>query len=208
MSIFGKKETDFFALFSEGLSYSVNAAKQLKLGFADGVVDFSEMSKIKDIEHEGDKFLHRAFSLIDKAFITPIDRMDIVELIKSIECITDSIDSLTNHIYMLRIVSLDEYVKRFIDLVERSCEKLGQITPLLHDVKKNSKKINENIVAVNQIEEEGDQIFKESMRALFVPGNDPINIIKMKEIYEHFEDVLDKCEDAADLIEKILISKS
>ena len=74
--------------------------------------------------------------------------------------------------------------------------------------KKSLKTILEHIIEINRIEEDGDRTYFESMKALFATETDPVKIIKNKEIYQLMEHSLDCCEDVADMVEKILVSKT
>lgn len=208
MSIFNNKQTDFFALFKEGASFSLEAVKALQAAFADGVINQEELSRIKKIEHDGDHHVHRCLKLLEAAFITPIDRADILDIIKYIENITDSVDSLAARIYMMHIVEVDRYTNKFVELAVEACVQLVELMQNLPRFKKNIKKINELIISINHIEEIGDKLFTEAMRNLFEPGTDPIIIIKKRDVYEHLETILDNCEDVADAVEKILIAKT
>ena len=82
MGLFTRKDVDCFELFQISSSYSRKAAVTLKKAYEDGVVDYNELKNLKDIEHEADIHAHRCLKMVDEAFITPIDRSDIVEIIK------------------------------------------------------------------------------------------------------------------------------
>jgi len=208
MNLFIGKETDFFELFKTGISYSLKAAKQLKISITDGSIDAAEMSKIKEIEHEADKHVHFCLKKIEDAFITPIDRIDIIEIVKEIEDVTDSIDCVANNVYMMRIDTADDTAQRLVDISVSSCSVLCEMMSLLKNFKKNTKKISELIIEVNYFEEEGDKLYTTVMRELFGSGTEMLNLIKKMKLYNCLEDVLDRCEDVADSINKILIAKS
>jgi predicted phosphate transport protein (TIGR00153 family) len=206
-SIFNK-ETDFFALFCDGMKYAQTASIQLKTAFKDGSIDAAELSKIKETEHLADRHVHNCLKLIEDAFITPIDRTDIIEIVKEIEDVTDSIDCVANNVYMMRIDTADETAQRLVDLCVDACGKLVEMLSLLKQFKKNLAKISELTVDVNRIEEDGDKLYTSVMRELFGDSSDVLNLIKKKELYNRLEDVLDRCEDVADSIEKIIIAKT
>lgn len=208
MGIFNRKEVDYFKLFEEGMSYSLKAAEVLQHGFADGNIDLAEIQKIKNIEHEADKHVHRCLKIIEEAFITPIDRSDILDLVKYIENVTDSIDEVSRRIYMMRVTHCDEYALKFVEYIVQACKKCTELMSTLKDYKKKLKKINELAIEVNNIEEAGDRLFTEAMRELFSSTNDPVSIIIKKDMFERFEDILDNCEDVADAAEKIMTAKT
>lgn len=207
-NMISRKEVDYFEMFAKGITITLQAAKKLRIAFNDGIINECELKLIKELEHDGDKHFHQSLKIIDVAFITPIDRTDIVEILKGIEDITDSIDSVANHIYMMNITQSNEYLRKFVDLAVNSCERLYDLMLALKQFKKNPKNINELIVEVNRLEEEGDRTYLESMRCLFEYEKDLLTIVKNKELYKLLERCLDYCEDVADMVEKIMIAKT
>lgn len=186
----------------------MDASKKLKNAFSNSTINKDELQSIKDIEHAADKHVHKCLKIIEDAFITPINRSDIIEILKGIENITDSIDQIANHIYILNIARSNQYIHKFVSLVVESCERLHDLMISLKQYKKNTKIINQLIVEVNRLEEEGDATYSESMSHLFKTENNAINIIRNKELYQLLENSLDCCEDVADMVEKIMISST
>lgn len=210
MSNFFGKGPDYFGLFETGIGISFKAAKVLQSSFSDGVIDKGEIKKLKDIEHEGDKHVHECTSLITDAFLTPIDRSDMMAMVRAIEAITDSIDDIGNQIYMMHISKANETTVKMVELVVKSCEGLCKLMTEFKQFKKNSKSIKELTVFVNHLEEEGDAIFSEAMRELFDPDNqmEMIDVIRLQNLYNTLENSLDYCEDVADIAEQIIISNT
>jgi uncharacterized protein Yka (UPF0111/DUF47 family) len=208
MSKITRKNVDYFEMFDAGMCIALKAAKKLQTAFSDGVINETELRQIKEIEHEGDLHVHQCIRVIDVAFITPIDRTDIVEIVKAIENLTDSVDAVANRIYMLQIKEANEYLVKFVDGLVLSCEKLKEMMCELKQFKKNQKSIRDCIIEVNRLEEEGDRTFMESMIKLFTFEKDPITLIKQKDLYELLEDALDRCEDIADIVEKVIVAKT
>lgn len=208
MSLFSSKDPDYFGLFETSISYSSQAAQSLKKAFEDGIIDTTELQKIKSIEHEADKHVHRCLKLIEEAFVTPIDRSDIIEIVKEIENITDNVDAIANHTYMMCINEVNEPARTLMDLVVDACLKLEILMKLLKHYKKNLKDIDDLIIEINRIEEEGDKTYLYAMRNLFEFEADAKKIIIYKLLYEKLENALDKCEDVADIVQKIIISKT
>ena len=210
MSNFFAKGPDYFTLFEKGIDISSHAARVLQTSFADGMIDKNEITQLKDIEHEGDRHVHYCSSLISDAFITPIDRSDMLEIVRAIEAITDSIDDIANQIYMMHIMKANEVSVKMVDLIVKACEGLCTMMSDFKQFKKNQKKINETSAYVNHIEEEGDTIFGEAMRELFDPNNkmEMIDVIRLQNLYNTMENSLDYCEDVADIVEQVIISNT
>lgn len=208
MANISRKSVDYFQMFEDGSKISLEAAKKMQAAFADGMINESELKQVKEAEHKGDKHIHQCLKVIEVAFITPIDRTDIIEILKGIENITDSIDDIANHIHIMCVEEANEFMCRFIDYIVISCEKLCELMTELKRFKKSLKTILEHIIEINRIEEDGDRTYFESMKVLFATETDPVKIIKNKEIYQLMEHSLDCCEDVADMVEKILVSKT
>ncbi len=210
MSNFFAKGPDYFSLFEKGIGISCQAAKVLQTSFTDGVIDKKEITQLKELEHEGDKHVHYCSNLIADAFITPIDRSDMMDMVRAIESITDSIDDIRNQIYMMHISKANETTVRLVDLIVKSCEGLCTLMADFKQFKKNLKSIKEMSVYVNHLEEEGDAIFSEAMRELFDPSNkmEMIDVIRLQNLYNTMENSLDYCEDVADIVEQIIISNT
>lgn len=210
MSNFFSKGPDYFGLFETGIGISAKAAKVLQSSFSDGVIDKNEIKQLKEIEHEGDRHVHDCTTLISDAFLTPIDRSDMMEMMRAIEAITDSIDDIGNQIYMMHITRASETTVKLVDLIVKSCEGLCKLMTDFKQFKKNSKSIKELTVQVNHLEEEGDAVFEEAMRELFDPDNkmEMIDVIRLQNLYNTMENALDYCEDVADIAEQIIISNT
>ena len=208
MGLFTSNGPDCFELFEISISFSNRAAESLKKAFEDGVIDYKEIQNLKSIEHEADVHVHRCLKLVEEAFVTPIDRSDIVEIIKEIENITDNIDAIANHTYMMCVKEVNEASRNLMNLVVEACAKLEELMKSLKNYKKNFKKIDDLIIEINHIEEVGDKTYLNAMRTLFEFETDAKKVIVYKMLYESLENALDKCEDVADIVQKIIISKT
>ena len=210
MSSFFKKTPDYFSMFEKGIGISNKAAKALQAAFADSVINADEIKKLKEIEHEGDRHVHESAQLISEAFITPIDRSDMMNMVDAIEALTDSIDDVANRVYMMHIVEKDVPTERMILLIVDACEHLSTMMTAFKQFKKGREKIHEISIIVNHIEEEGDELYSGALRGLFDTENrvDAVEIIRKQGLYDSLEDALDCCEDVADILEQIIISNT
>ncbi|NLC65583.1 MAG: DUF47 family protein [Clostridium sp.] len=207
-NIFKKNKVDYFEMFVTGAAISLEAAKTLKTALSDEIIDKKSLSYIKELEHKGDKHMHKSLEIIEIAFITPIDQNDLMEILESIENITDSIDDIANDIGILGIDKRDNFMVEFIDIIVFACEKIYNLMIAFKKYKENSSIISELTIQINLLESEGDKIYWDSMHNLFKVETNPINILKKKEIYKRLEDTLDCCEDVADLVERIMVRES
>ncbi len=208
MGKISRKNVDYFEMFVKSATIARDAALKLKSAFADGEVNRSELKIIKDLEHDGDIHFHECLKVIDVAFITPIDRSDLVDVLNGIEDVTDSIEAIANSFYMMCITGSSDYMRKFVELLVLSCERQLELMVELKRFKKNIKNINSLIIEINRLEEEGDRAYSESMQNLFSKESDAITVIKNKELYQLFECAIDCCEDVADMVENIIVTKT
>ena len=206
MGIFKNKDSDWFNLFVTSISYSSKAAQALQKAFEDGSIDYNELQNLKSIEQEADTHVHRSLKLVEEAFVTPIDRSDIIEIINEIENITDCIETISNYTYMTGVKRLNEATQNLMQLLVDACLKLEDLMKNLKNYKKNLKIINDYIIEINRIEEMGDKTYINAMRNLFEHETDAKKIIITQLLYEKLEEALDKCEDVADAVQKVIIS--
>ncbi len=202
-----KKEMDYFEMFVKGTEYGLTAARLLKDMMHDGCLTEDRIAEIKKVEQEADNHLHIVVEHLNNAFITPIDRDDIFRIAKETDDITDSIDSVASKMWMMHVCKVTPPMKQMSEYVVKACEMLVK---LMSEIKhhKKSNKLSEYVMEVNHIEEMGDKCYKEAVYELFGSEKDPIELIKMKEIYRVLESALDDCEDVADVVEGIIITKT
>ncbi len=206
--IFIPSDVDYFEMCTVGAEIMLKAAVALKVGFKDGIISREEQLKIKEIEHEGDHHVHRSLQIIEEAFITPIDQSDLIDILKSIENVTDHIDYVSAHIYMINIKEPDAFYNRFIDIMVNQAEMALDLMKHLRRFKKmNLEEMNRLIKEINTLEEDADRLYIEGMRELFTHENDPKRIIQKKEIYGRLEDTCDRLEDVANAVQRLLVAK-
>lgn len=157
---------------------------------------------LKNLEHEGDQLTHRLFTIIDKAFITPLDKEDISELTSSIDQVLDGTYGASDRLVLLKIQRPSQYMQEFANLLLTACQEIYKGVVELHKGKRES--LLEHSKAISNCEHEGDNIYRLAIANLF-DTDDAIEIIKLKEIYETLESALDRCRDVADVIEDIAL---
>ena len=126
---------DYFQMFTVGAEISLRAAQSLQIAFTDAVINMDELRNIKEIEHEGDRHVHASLKILEEAFITPIDQADLIDILKAIENVTDHIDYVAAHLYMLNITESDRYLQAFIDTLVLSCQKVLDLMVCLRNFK-------------------------------------------------------------------------
>ena len=159
--------------------------------------------KIKQIENEGDKMVHDIFSELNKTFITPIDREDITKLTSSLDDILDNLEAVSERLIIYEIKKPPQYMLEFAQILQKTTRNVNQGINLLRNFKE-AKQIRGFCREVNTLENEGDILLRKATAELF-KKKDPIEIIKIKELYDDMEAAIDRCEDVADVIGDILV---
>ena len=157
---------------------------------------------LKNLEHEGDQLTHRLFTIIDRTFITPLDKEDISELTSAIDQVLDGTYGASDRLVLLKIQRPSQYMQEFTNLLLTACQEIYKGVVELHKGKRES--LLEHSKAISNCEHEGDNIYRLAIANLF-DKDDAIEIIKLKEIYETLESALDRCRDVADVIEDIAL---
>jgi uncharacterized protein len=165
------------------------------------------LKTLEELEHKNDEITHKVFIELGKNFITPFDREDIHALATSLDDIADFIWAAAKRITNYGITDGDEITKQFANVITRSIKALNKAVGELRDMK-DLRSITESCVLINSLENEGDELLDKAMHQLFSSSTDPMEVIKKKDLYEMLEIVTDKCEDAANVIESIIIKYS
>ena len=194
------KEHDYFRMFSE-LAANLDAAAQLLLKFMNDGDRQSIAAAILEHEHVGDKIVHDIVRRLNKSFITPIDREDIYDLVATADEVLDAIEEVVGKVLIYRVDVITSYARRQAEVIARA-------TPILRECMDNLEKpkgLDERIIAVNSLENDGDRIEREALASLFEGDIKCTDIIKWKDIYETLECAIDECEHVANVIESIVL---
>lgn len=201
-----KSDSFYFNTFSECAALAGEAAQVLHSVLtqfnSDEIDDI--MWKLHEVEHKADEKKHDMLSALVKAFITPIERDDIIKLSQAIDDITDSVEDVVIQINMDQVKFIRPDSIEFSNLLIRCCNKVGELLEEFRNFKK-SKTIKDIIIEINRLEEDGDQLYISVMKNLHATSKDPIEIIAWRDIYKAFENVCDYCEDVANIVESIVI---
>ena len=162
------------------------------------------IQEIEDMEHVNDDYTHNIFTELGKNFITPFDREDIHYLASALDDIADYIYASAKKINFYRVNPNETGIKKMAELIAIGCVHIHKAVTELRNMK-NMRQITDALVAINSIENQADDIFDMSVERLFATEPDAKEVIKKKEIYQVMEIVTDKCEDAGNVIESIIV---
>ena len=159
--------------------------------------------RIKDLEHEGDRITHDLYTVLDRTFVTPLDREDISKLTGVVDEIMDYIDGTAERFVLFKIKKPTSYMLELSKILLSASQEVHLLMSRLHGFK-NSADLIEHCRNISKYEHEADTIYRTAIAELFETNN-PIEIIKLKEIYETLEGALDRCADVADVFEDIAL---
>ncbi|HEY6874057.1 MAG TPA: DUF47 domain-containing protein [Geobacteraceae bacterium] len=199
------KDEKFFAMFKE-MTWNIIEGAELFKEMLDNFEDpVGSQRQIKDIEHKGDSITHDIIKKLNKSFITPLDREDIYALSSALDDVLDLIDASAQRFVMYNVEKPTPEAKELAFIILKSCQTIDKAVSLLG---KKMEHIAEYCVEVNSLENEADRVCREAVSRLFDEEKDPIQLIKWKEIYETLERVTDKCEDAANILESVVVKNA
>jgi uncharacterized protein len=200
------RETKFFDMFAEIANNVVEGAQVLSDLLHN--YDYQQMpaavQKIKEIEHRGDDMTHRVLIKLNQTFITPFDREDIHQLASSLDDVLDFINGASDRLLTYKITQPSASAKILAGIILKQAEELKKAVSLLN----KNHHLLEHCVEVNRLENEADQVSREAIGRLFDGGYDPITLIKLKELLEILEDASDRAEDAANVLESVVLKNA
>ena len=206
LKIFMPKNKVFYELFEKVAGNVARMGQMLRDVVAEP--DFDKraglITQMEDLEHANDELTHNIFTELGRNFITPFDREDIHFLASSLDDIADYIYASAKKINFYRVNPNDTGMQKMAELIEQSAEQVKLAVIELRNMK-NMRGITEALVKINSIENQADDIFDMSIEKLFASEVDAKEVIKKREIYQVMEIVTDKCEDASNVIESIII---
>jgi len=206
LKIFLPKDRVFYQLFENVSEVLVKMGAKLKDVVSEP--DFEQrailIKEVEDMEHINDDYTHQIFTELGKNFITPFDREDIHYLATSLDDIADYIYASAKKINFYHVDPNDTGIQKMADLIALGCIQVHKAVTELRNMK-NMRQITDALVAINSLENQADDIFDTSIERLFATEPDAKEVIKKREIYQIMEIVTDKCEDAANVIESIII---
>jgi predicted phosphate transport protein (TIGR00153 family) len=208
--MFGKflpRNFNFFDLFEKQAGYAQSAADYFKELAAKNEVDVVALDKMRRIEHQADEAAHDIIAQLNKTFITPFDREDIYDLTTELDDIVDMINTIASRMMIYKLKGQDKNLVRFAAVIQESVKGVVcAVKGMRND--KTRKSIAAACVEINRLENVGDAMRDEVLAELFETEKDPIKVIKLKEIYQDAETVLDVCEDVAHVIDSIIVKQA
>jgi uncharacterized protein len=202
MSLVPQKR-EFFELYNRAAENAVTIAKRV-IDLLDRFPEDAERisREVKELEHEGDRLTHEIVDLVNRTFVTPFDRDDMYRLAGAIDDICDHVDEAAGKIVNYGVREIREPAKEQARLVAQAAEKLALAVALLEGFKDSRR----HLIELRELEDRGDGVARMAISELFTSiGGDPLAVIRWKDIHEQLEEAADALENAADVLEAILV---
>jgi predicted phosphate transport protein (TIGR00153 family) len=196
----------FFDMFERQAGVVKEAAWQLVALTEDFTNVKEKRHEIEKLEHKGDQITHDIYDQLNRTFITPLDPEEISRLASALDEVLDYIDGATEKMYYYNIESTDAHMIELAKLIHMSTSEIESAVKSIRSIK-DPKYIEERCIEVNRLENLADDVLAHAVTDLF-KTTDAINIIKLKDIYEHLETATDYCEDVANVLSDIAIRHS
>jgi predicted phosphate transport protein (TIGR00153 family) len=201
---FVPREQRFYDLFEEQASILVSASVLLKETLEDAGDLEARRQEIKDFERQGDKVTYEIVRSLNKTFVTPFDYEDISALAAGLDDILDFIEEIADTVNLYGITTIPRAANELADLLAQAVAQLEHAVGKL----RSGEKDGEYAIEVHRLEDIGDSTSRHAIAELFQAQRDPLEVIKLKDLYGLLEDALDRCEDVANVIENIAIKNA
>ena len=202
------KENRFFFL----LHQSTMNIQQVAGRFQDLMENFenveAKVKEIKELEEFGDQIIHDITQSLHRTFVTPIDREDILALAGRLDDVIDAIDEAAQYTLEYSIEEPTECARHLCTIIVKCADELEQAVGLLSSRGSKLKDILPMAVEINRLENEADRVASRAMGSLFSNGFDVVHILKWRDIYNDMEEATDRAEDAANVLEGIVLKHS
>jgi hypothetical protein len=199
------KSDDFFSDFEAQAAAVVEGTVLLKALLDDFTDVPRKCQGIKDVEHRADDITHRAFARLHTQFITPFDRSEIHRLLSRIDDVLDLADAAAERLGLYDIDEVLPEARELATVLVEQSRKMEEAVKGLRNMKKDPERILEACKEMNVLENQADTLTRQTMAKLFKRGNDPLTVMKWKEIIDLIEDATDRAEDVANVIEGVVL---
>jgi uncharacterized protein len=195
------QKREFFDLFTQASANAREISRLLVELLTEWPNNKEKLRDIREAEHEGDRLTHEVINLLNRTFVTPFDRDDMYRLATVIDDICDHVDEAADNIDAYEVRNVPFRAREQAEVIYRAASRLHEAVDLLEGFGDSHRQL----FALRELEDEGDRLSREAIADLFRSGQDALTIIRWKDIHEQLEEAVDACENAADVLEAILV---
>jgi len=198
---------NFYQWFEDAANNMLEASVALKELCYDFSDPHAAASRIHDYEHRGDEIGHRIYEQLNKSFVTPLDREDIISLYSAIDNVTDLVHSAADMMDVYKIEAVTPTAKELADCIVGCAEEVVKSVPHLRK-RGELQMIQASVIQINSFENRADDLLRDGLGELFSHPEDVIHIIKWRDIYAEMEEATDRAEDIADVLRGLVIKNA
>ena len=162
---------------------------------------WDKADEIKEVEHKCDFLTHEIIQLLNRTFVTPIDREDIHALARSLDDVMDAIDDAASLVRLYRLERVRYGARELAHIITISTDQVR----LALDAMEQNTPLTTHAIEINRLENEADRTHQQAVTRLFDEEHDPILVMKWKEALDFLEDATDRCEDVANVLEGVMV---
>lgn len=204
---FMPKEARFFDLFVAHADLCKQASRELVTVVSDLAGAAPHIKNIEMLEKKADKITHDTVDLLHRTFITPLDRDQIHNLITTMDDILDLMEDVGECITLYDVRNVTPDARALAEIGVQCCDRLHMVVSRMHNLT-DTESILKICQEIDQLESDADRVMRRAMGRLFRDEADTRQLIKMKAIYEILEEITDRCEDVANLVEGIVLENA
>ncbi|MGV8804927.1 MAG: DUF47 domain-containing protein [Polaromonas sp.] len=207
------REGNFFEMFNQHADHIVEAAhafSKMVANYSDVQMRSTYNDEVDNAERAADRVTHEVSRALHMTFITPIDRDQIHQLINTMDDVADLLQDSAQTMALYDVHHMTEEMRQLTDLSVRCCERLKDAVGLIGKVRDaaTAQATLQTCAEIDKLESDADRVMRSAMSRLFREEPDVRELIKLKAVYELLETITDRCEDAANLIEGIVLENS
>ena len=198
------REEKFFDLFEQQVKSLEKAASTFVELARDWNNKHPAIARLRDLEHECDITTHEIMDMLNRTFVTPLDREDIHSFAKELDDVVDIIQAVSERMLLFKIERTSEDLIEMAKILEEAVVNVAKAVTSVRELNR-PRRILDYCIEINRLENRGDRTYERAIGNLFHNNQDPMEVIKWKEIYDATESAIDKCEDIANIIEGIVV---
>ena len=164
----------------------------------------SVAARLKPIETKADEHCRQIYELLDRTFVTPIDREDLAALAKALDDVIDGMEHNAAFAMLFRFEALTPPMRQLVRITAQAAKKMAGAVVKLRRFG-DPAVVLETTVAVHTLENEADEVYRKAIAALFADSTAPLDLIRQKDMLFSLEDGVDVCEDAMDVIRSVMV---
>jgi predicted phosphate transport protein (TIGR00153 family) len=193
---------DFFTRAGENLLATARLAEQRFREFPETSIGHEQ---VKELENQGDELTREIINLLNTQYITPFDREDIYELATALDDVVDDIEEASD---LLELYGVEAATKHAVEQCRILVQAVEQLSLALNRLK-GLRGVQEALVELKRLEDEGDRVVHDAIAALFRDDRiDPLIVIRWKDIYDGLERAIDAAEHAANVVANIVVKNA